>query len=231
MYGIIYSAMSPDARIYVGQTTQKFEARKSSHIYQSKKPEYYFHRALAKYGAHLFIWKIEKECETKEELNQAEEFYMNYYNSRDPECGFNIKEAGSRGKHTEETKKKISAIKIGKKMSPLSEQHKKKISERTIGSNNPFYGKKHSEETKMKLRMINTGKIKSEETKAKLKGRAGCKGRKNGNSKLSEEQVYQIREAIGTTREIADRYEINYELVRRICKRERWKHLPERNNK
>lgn len=35
---------------------------------------------------------------------------------------------------------------------PLHEEYRKKISERTIGSNNPFYGKKHTEESRIKIR-------------------------------------------------------------------------------
>jgi len=129
MYGIIYSAMAPDARIYVGQTIQNFEKRRWQHLSQARRltKKDYFHRALAKYGAHLFIWKIEKECETKEELDQAEDFYIKHYNSVDKECGFNLKDGGANGSHTAETKKKLSEAQKGQK--------------------NHFYGKTHSPET------------------------------------------------------------------------------------
>jgi group I intron endonuclease len=68
-------------------------------------------------------------------------------------------------KRTEETKKKMSEASMGKKRSPesiansikgrigikLSDSHKESIRQRMI-LNNPFKGKKHSEETKAKMR-------------------------------------------------------------------------------
>lgn len=61
--------------------------------------------------------------------------------------------------HTPETCAKISAINIGKAYSrgrKFSQEHREKISinaKLRIGDKNPFYGKKHSEETKKKLSM------------------------------------------------------------------------------
>lgn len=53
-------------------------------------------------------------------------------------------------KRSEETKKKMSIAKIGKKRKPFSEEWKKKISESNTG-------KKHSEESKAKMRKSHTG--------------------------------------------------------------------------
>ena len=63
--------------------------------------------------------------------------------------------------HTEETKRKISEAKKGKKLPPFTEEHKRKIGEAS---------KKRiiSEETKEKIRKIKTGKRASEETKKKM---------------------------------------------------------------
>lgn len=58
-------------------------------------------------------------------------------------------------KHSEETKRKMSESRTGKKLKPFTEEHKRKISEATkkkIGPLNSFYGKHHSEEVKQKLR-------------------------------------------------------------------------------
>lgn len=68
--------------------------------------------------------------------------------------------------HTEETRKKMSKAKKGRPNGlagiPKSAEHRKKISEnakKRVGDKNPFYGKKHSEETKEKIREINKGRI------------------------------------------------------------------------
>ena len=90
-------------------------------------------------------------------------------------------------KHSEETKAKISASHKGKKLSnehkekmsiaqknryeknkstllgkKLSNEHKEKISNSLKGQKNPFYNKKHSEETKAKMSQIKKGKYSKE---------------------------------------------------------------------
>lgn len=87
-------------------------------------------------------------------------------------------------KHSEETKRKISLARIGKpgwaKGVRKSEETKRKISaslsKSILGEKNPFWGKKHTEETKQKLsegvsgeRHHFYGKSHSEETKQKMK--------------------------------------------------------------
>jgi hypothetical protein len=57
-------------------------------------------------------------------------------------------------KHSEESIEKMRKAKQGKK---LTDEHKKKISEKMKGENNHFYGKHHTEETKQKIGEINSG--------------------------------------------------------------------------
>ena len=66
---------------------------------------------------------------------------------------------------SEETRKKMSESKKGKK---LSEEHRKKISESRKGENHPMYGKKHSEETRKKMSESHKGHTVSEETRKKI---------------------------------------------------------------
>jgi len=61
-------------------------------------------------------------------------------------------------KVSEETRKKQSESKLGKKRKPFTEQTRDKIRQAKLGSNNPSYGKTPSEETKEKLRQANQGK-------------------------------------------------------------------------
>jgi group I intron endonuclease len=59
---------------------------------------------------------------------------------------------------SEETRKKQSEAKLGKKRKPFTEQTREKIRQAKLGSNNPSYGRTPSEETKEKLRQANQGK-------------------------------------------------------------------------
>ena len=69
------------------------------------------------------------------------------------------KPSPNRGKvASEETRKKQSESKLGKKRKPFTEQTRDRIRQAKLGSNNPSYGKTPSEETKEKLRQANQGK-------------------------------------------------------------------------
>jgi hypothetical protein len=69
------------------------------------------------------------------------------------------KPSPNRGKTaSEETRKKQSEAKLGKKRPPFTEQTIDKMRQAKSGSNNPSYGKIPSEETKEKLRQANQGK-------------------------------------------------------------------------
>jgi len=76
---------------------------------------------------------------------------------------------------SDETRMKMSEAKKGKpsklKGHKLSEEHRKQISEsqkgKRTGSDNPFFGHTHTEETKQRLSELAAGRIFSEETKRK----------------------------------------------------------------
>ncbi len=117
-----------NGKIYIGQS--KFN---NPNYYGSGKILNY---AIKKYGKENFKKEILEECQTKEELNKKEKFWIKYYNSIDRNIGYNISEGGSLIKHTEETKKK------------LSDKAKKRYKNK---NNHPRYKTKHTTETKKKM--------------------------------------------------------------------------------
>jgi hypothetical protein len=88
--------------------------------------------------------------------------------------------------HSEETKKKWSEKRKGKK---LSKETKRKLSEKNNGKNHWNYGKHHSDETKQKMREKKLGRKLSEETKIKIseanKGRIKTKEERKKLSALN----------------------------------------------
>lgn len=63
------------------------------------------------------------------------------------------------------------------------------------------------------------------------KGRARPKvhhGQEHGMAKLTDEQIYEIRESVGPSHITAEKYGMSGRQVRAIRNRESWKHLPER---
>ena len=94
-------------------------------------------------------------------------------------------------------------MRIGRKRKPFSPEHIEKLRQRGLGENNHFYGKKHTEESKQKQRVLMTGRYDGEKNpfygkthseEAKRKMSAIHKGKK-----LSKEQVESMRENMKDT--------------------------------
>ena len=87
MYGIIYKATFPNGKVYIGQTTKDLEMRKKRHYAQmkssikDKKDDSVLMRAFKKYGFEKVKWEIIDTAFTKEELNQKEIYWINFYKS------------------------------------------------------------------------------------------------------------------------------------------------------
>lgn len=148
-------------KVYIGQTKQKPEKRWNNGKGYSTSPIFY--NAIQKYGWDNFEHLILYTNLSQEEANKLEEELILKYDSTNDLFGYNIKFGGNNHAHTEETKKKIGEAnrqaQLGKKW---SEEQKALMSKLFSGKNNPFYGKRHSEETK---------KLISEHRKGKLAGK------------------------------------------------------------
>lgn len=131
-YGYIYKITNPiNNKCYIGQTTQRISSRWHRYKKLKCKGQPKLYNALLKYGSNNFIYEIFDDSATnQDELDFLEKSYIYCFNSI--EYGYNDKEGGSNGKHTNETKQKLSAINTGKK---LSVNTKEKIS---FGNKNKF---------------------------------------------------------------------------------------------
>lgn len=91
--------------------------------------------------------------------------------SRDPEIGYNIAKGGEGGvggpmfaghRHSKETRKQMSESRKGEKNSNFGNHRKmpeeEKIKHANFGKTNGMFGKKHSDETKLKNREKHIGK-------------------------------------------------------------------------
>lgn len=123
---------------YVGQAVD-FDRRE----YEWKHAKYYagplINRARGKYKIDDFKSEILRECQTQEELNQWEQYYIKKLNTKYPN-GYNLTDGGEGTtgfRHSEEARKKISQAQIGRqspnKGKHLSEETKNKLSESLKG--------------------------------------------------------------------------------------------------
>ena len=109
-----------------------------------------------------------KTCYTQEELDEWEQYYINFYNTLSPN-GYNLQEGGRGGLPSDETRRKMSdshkGLCTGEKHPMFgkhhSEESKKKMSQNHYdcsGEKNPMFGKHLSEETKKKMSLSKKGK-------------------------------------------------------------------------
>lgn len=179
MDGTVYRIFcTANGKSYIGQTWQTLEERWRRH--RSKSSCIKLKNALMKYGADRFvIAPLTKELKTQEDADAAERYWIGYFNSI--EDGYNIREGGSKGKHSEETKIKISEALKGTTRGSPSKETKEKMSKANLG-------KRRSEETRAKIKKANLGKHLSEETKAKI-------SESSLGKRVSEETKAKISEA------------------------------------
>lgn len=156
MYGYIYLIVnSINHKTYVGQKKLKSKAWDKDYYLGSG---FLIKKAIKKYGKENFEKFLIQFCGTKEELDKQEIFWIAEYKKRGL-AQYNIAIGGQGGalfkghKHSEESKKKIAAQKGWKQ----SESAKIRISKAHMGELNPFYGKKHSEETLEKMKSSHKG--------------------------------------------------------------------------
>lgn len=163
---------------YIGQTVRSVKHRWRDHCNPNSECSC-LSNAIKKYGKDTFIIETIAEYGNMTDLNNAEKYYIDYYNSIRPN-GYNLESGGHNkrlneetksklrqshlgtksiwyGKlHTEETKKKISTAQLGMKNhnygKKLSEETRVKIADALMGPNNPRYGKHHSPETCEKMK-------------------------------------------------------------------------------
>lgn len=116
-------------KVYIGQSIN-IKRRKIEHF--TKRCNMVISKAIFKHGKENFNFKVLEECE-ESQLDRLEIEYIKKYNSNNREFGYNIDNGGND---------------VGK----LSIETKEKLREMNSGKKNPFYGKKHTDEVKRKIK-------------------------------------------------------------------------------
>lgn len=164
----LYVHIAPNGKKYYGITKQRPKRRWQNG--KGYKGNQYFTRTIEKYGWDNIEHIVLQEGLDEEEAKELEQYMIQWYNTTNPNYGYNIT-LGGEGSNgyicTEEHKQKISKANKGKNH---TEESKRKISEANKGHI-------HTEEAKYKMSKATKGRKLSEEHKQKLseanKGKTG----------------------------------------------------------
>lgn len=138
---------------------------------------FYFQNAVKKYGYENFKREILEFCETKEELNEREKFWIRELNSNNIEIGYNLTKGGEGGdiwsgrKHSEESKEKMRVA--ARTRLKRTEEHCRHLSEAKMGISHSLESNQKRSKTMMgkisrpcpeeqKLRISRTLKLRNE---------------------------------------------------------------------
>ena len=177
-------------KVYIGQTKKTISDRLQAHFSRAfyGKSKTFLHNSMRKNGRENFIIELIEPCQTQEELDAREKFWIRFYNSNI--SGYNITDGGRNGKTASENS---YTKRFGKRM--LSEESRKKISIANSGENNGMYGKsplyKMSDDEKLlhNKRISNSLKISK-----KLKKSRKSKEYRDKISKLQSIPLYVLNE-------------------------------------
>ena len=176
----IYKITNPKGKVYIGQSTdiaKRFRYYRNLHCFPQKK----LFNSLKKYGHINHVFEIVEQC-LIDELNEKEIYYINLFQSFNTLKGLNLQSGGSNGKHSDETKLKMS---ISKKGRIVSEETREKLRQANLGKIiSPEYRKKLSE--------ANKGKVFSNEQRLKMSLAAKKRGSNRKGVKLTEEHKAKL---------------------------------------
>lgn len=155
----IYKITSPNNRIYIGQSVnikKRFISYKR--MYVKNEGQTRLHRSFLKYGVNNHKFELVCEC-IESELNNYERYYQELFNCLNDGLNCRLTKTNDRsGSVSKETLLKMSIASMG---------------------NTNWEGKKHTQETKDKIKLANTGRKFSEEVN-KSKGRKGRESNRKG---------------------------------------------------
>lgn len=177
-------------KIYIGSSIDIYDRVFGDHINELKKDKHYnkyLQRSYNKYSDYFYFVVLEKVSNV-DFLIEREQYWMDYFDSYNSKFGYNLTPtAGSMlgFKHSEETKKYISEIQIGKKQ---SDETKRKRSESLKGEKCFWFGKKLTQEHIDKIQKSRGKYVPSDDVKRRI-------SESKKGMKRTQEQIDKTREA------------------------------------
>lgn len=222
MYSIYILRNKINLKIYVGQTNN-LKRRLSRHkneafVKLNNKPLY---QSIRKHSLDNFEM-IEIEQHLKEEIDEAEQFWVAFFQSNKREFGYNLTAGGSLYNKTVVIKPRTPTM-LGKHHTPETKQ---RMSEDRKGEKNAFYGKKHTDQSKQL--MSNNPNRKYFGANNPFYGKRII-GSDSPLAKLTNEIVVQIRtlhKEVMNFVQLSKKYNVSETTISRVIRRISWDHVP-----
>lgn len=226
----IYKLNYPNGKIYIGQSND-IKRRMYEHNNINRLQNHYnapCDLAIQKYGRFEEV-EILEIVEDNTQLNEKEQYWIQFYNSNNKEIGYNLTPGGKVLSGENHPKSKLSNDEIldirkrrfrGERKKDVYIIYQDKITfggfeHIWLGRTSPHIGKEF---------IIPTNEISRQEYSSMANT-----GENNGMAKLNKEKVLKIRELYDngeTITNISQMYpEVNKISIRRVCKRETWKNV------
>lgn len=180
----VYKHTTPNGKVYIGQTCRQPDIRWANGFGYKHQM---FYNAIQKYGWDNIKHEILFDKLSKEEADAKEIELISYYDTTNPEKGYNLAFGGvstTGVKCSEETKAKISKANKGRK---LSEESRRRIS-------NSHKGHKSYESQRKATAEANHNRMWSEESKEKLR-------KANNGKKIPKEQIIKTQNTLRLQKE------------------------------
>lgn len=228
-FGIYRITNTVNGKSYIGKTGMNFGDRWDNHkslLRNNRHDNPYLQNAWNKYGENSFKFAIIELVNDSNLLNELEIQYIKQY--KEAGLSYNIHDGGdgglNLGKHlSDETKRKIGEKNrvnmIGRK---LSEETRKKMSE---AQKRRQYSPSELAHRREFSRQLNTGRIRSDETKKKLRK---INQDNPPSAKFTPDDIRDIRQKKADgykLSELAEMYNTSACYISSIVHRRRWAHI------
>lgn len=116
--------------VYVGQTKHSVERRFAAHCANARKgSRSRLCEALRTYGRECFEAVVLERCQTQDELNRSERYWIEYCSSREPGVGYNDEPGGNVRELSDEARAKCKAAAAGAKKKYGDDYFKRRAAE------------------------------------------------------------------------------------------------------
>ena len=204
--GIYYIENTITNKKYIGQSS-KIYTRWNQHknkLNNNKHPNIYLQASWNRHGENAFTFCILEYCNV-EELDERENYWIDFYNTLDRTKGYNLKSGGQNGgsKYSLESRKKMSESQIELCKNPERIEQLREIGLKVwsndkykasrSGENHPLHGQHLSEEIRKKISDAMKGKPKPSRSKQHCEAISKAHiGKSPGNKNLTPVRCIEL---------------------------------------